>query len=821
MIRQFSTDSEYLPREDDKTLPISVAIKGLNEDAKFYLHPNCPINENDRQHDCFRSPFVPFDYYGIEYREIDLTIKRKRNSHYCRFESFIFYSYKDIEFLFSDEKIYREYVLPHLNKVRRISVRRAIRLPWEVYVNDEKGKFRWMQATYKPIDISAMQGMEGLDNYAKNVGIKLENKHSYTSDEKKRMDLRYIENPEKFEAYNQGDLDLIPIHNKTNEFYNEVATKIGIETKLSWGLSTGKIVASIVTEWLSKESGIPSKELYLLSNQAAPEFITRLSKDLDNQDLKYLAMTDGGRCLRERKPVDYMQDVIKGNLVDIDISSCYGSGLLNQKFVIGKPTITYKPMTLRQFLGKYKKQLVVGLWVARCSYKDAPFNQDLILSKTEEKHTSWFYEKYGNNEGFMQDDGKFVYDATLTLVNKELHQGLIQHDILQVLKNYSSNREYGWLLDNLIVNTSMVYEKKNRIEKVNQKMIESVEHNDPNRCNDWVQIDIKDLMETMIGERKKYAKGESLNEFLKVVINTLYGCTCSEFFSDKQTAISNIVVSNNITARARVLSWCMAKGLYAHMTITDGGVFNVNEVLTFKKTSLNLFERLHENVLNDDSRHYFAFKKSILEIQCDYKKTKELMQSAHRDITTKKPSDTKIIDVLAFQHLKDIFGKLDIFSMNQFTFESKKFYTKLTLHNKVDYRLVNEIENYSEIKLRGMTKIWDETKQKKVINPIANKLFDCIEKGIPFKLETLSYKMLSQKDWDRLDDEKKNILLPHDILKVEKTIYSHTPLAHRPSTLKERKNILKAYGKAKDSKDETIISKVIENDFRSKNMIAA
>ena len=516
-----------------------------------------------------------------------------------------------------------------------------------------------------------------------------------------------------------------------------------------------------------------------------------------------------------------MQDVIKGNLVDIDISSCYGSGLLNQKFVIGKPTITYKPMTLRQFLGKYKKQLVVGLWVARCSYKDAPFNQDLILSKTEEKHTSWFYEKYGNNEGFMQDDGKFVYDATLTLVNKELHQGLIQHDILQVLKNYSSNREYGWLLDNLIVNTSMVYEKKNRIEKVNQKMIESVEHNDPNRCNDWVQIDIKDLMETMIGERKKYAKGESLNEFLKVVINTLYGCTCSEFFSNKQTAISNIVVSNNITARARVLSWCMAKGLYAHMTITDGGVFNVNEVLTFKKTSLNLFERLHENVLNDDSRHYFAFKKSILEIQCDYKKTKELMQPAHSDITTKKPSDTKIIDVLAFQHLKDIFGKLDIFSMNQFSFESKKFYTKLTLHNKVDYRLVNEIENYSEIKLRGMTKIWDETKQKKVINPIANKLFDCIEKGIPFKLETLSYKMLSQKDWDRLDDEKKNILLPHDILKVEKTIYSHTPLAHRPSTLKERKNILKAYGKAKDSKDETIISKVIENDFRSKNMIAA
>jgi hypothetical protein len=200
------------------------------------------------------------------------------------------------------------------------------------------------------------------------------------------------------------------------------------------------------------------------------------------------------------------------------------------------------------------------------------------------------------------------------------------------------------------------------------------------------------------------------------------------------------------------------------------------------------------------------------------------MQPAHSDITTKKPSDTKIIDVLAFQHLKDIFGKLDIFSMNQFSFESKKLYTKLTLHNKVDYRLVNEIENYSDIKLRGMTKIWDEIKQEKVIDPSADELFDCIEKGEPFKLETVSNKILSQKDWEKWKKSNKikyDTLLPHDILKVEKTIYSHTPLAHRPSTLKERKKVLKAYGKSKDSNDAIIVSKVIENDFRSKNMIAA
>jgi len=47
-------------------------------------------------------------------------------------------------------------------------------------------------------------------------------------------------------------------------------------------------------------------------------------------------------------------------------------------------------------------------------------------------------------------------------------------------------------------------------------------------------------------------------------------------------------VGNNITARCRTLSWCMAKGLYSLMSITDGGVFDTNTVAFYLRKSLDI-----------------------------------------------------------------------------------------------------------------------------------------------------------------------------------------------------------------------------------------
>jgi hypothetical protein len=68
------------------------------------------------------------------------------------------------------------------------------------------------------------------------------------------------------------------------------------------------------------------------------------------------------------------------------------------------------------------------------------------------------------------------------------------------------------------------------------------------------------LVNRLLHERSKYSKSNpdemALNELYKLVINTIYGDMVSPYFD-----IGNVVVGNNIIARARAMAWYMEKGL--------------------------------------------------------------------------------------------------------------------------------------------------------------------------------------------------------------------------------------------------------------------
>ena len=67
----------------------------------------------------------------------------------------------------------------------------------------------------------------------------------------------------------------------------------------------------------------------------------------------------------------------------------------------------------------------------------------------------------------------------------------------------------------------------------------------------------------------KHAK----DELAKLAANTVYGDLVSRFF-----ALSNPCVGNNITARVRSIIWYFEKSCRAWNSITDGGLFDLNEV---------------------------------------------------------------------------------------------------------------------------------------------------------------------------------------------------------------------------------------------------
>ena len=109
------------------------------------------------------------------------------------------------------------------------------------------------------------------------------------------------------------------------------------------------------------------------------------------------------------------------------------------------------------------------------------------------------------------------------------------------------------------------------------------------------------LMNEIIQLRRRNKKTNySLSYLFKLVGNTIYGNNVSRHFD-----ISNIIFASNITAMCRMAMWCVEKALDIHQTITDGGVFALNEVL-FKywdKLDVPLLVRSYANKNHELSKN--------------------------------------------------------------------------------------------------------------------------------------------------------------------------------------------------------------------------
>lgn len=843
-----ATDAEFQTKINCRVTPIGSVIEDSNSNQRFYIHPNASpkvlAKARQVEHKIFEYDFAILDFlkdvYGYDVKNLDGTESLKNLK--C-VDIHIFWSFKDLEFLFAEKDDYVNLLLNKLERTRRIRISNdcytsnglirgnSVSLPYAVQLpdNSNNGKKRWFKISMTLSDISAMQGNTSLKEYASNVGIEMIDKETYTALQKTIMIEMYLDNPFKFERYTKGDGLLIEIKKKTTEFYNHIAELIGIEKRDLWGMSTGKIVATILNDWLCKKLNITSEDLYKMHSLAGCEGITNISKILKSRDLLYGGMVDGGRAVKERLPVKYY-----GTLIDIDIDGCYGNGLKNQKYAIGRPTIESSPILLKDWLKKYDKELIPGLWYARISWENASFKQDVLISKTDEKFSTWTWVIDGfDPNGFeIEDDDKKIYDASMALTTNSIHYASLNHDLWQAIKSVASNREKSWLLNNAVINSSLVYKKSDRVDSPTAKMLEGVKLSKDSdvlleSSSNWIEIDLKELVTILLTERKKHKKKTPMNTFLKLIINTIYGCIASEFFSIEGSCVSSVVVGNNITARARCLAWCMAKGFHSAMSVTDGGVFDVNKVLVFKEKSLNLLEGLHRDKLaNSYRRTIFAKQKPLLGFEVDFKNkntqqkiiktfgnTNELatkVKTREKDMTIKDCVHKYclgIIDKLAWEHLANIFD-IDIFTQNQFSFDSKNNYIKLILHSKVDY-LLEPINGKKVVAFRGMDKVYNPVSDKKEINPICYELFNAIENNQAIIREVEGERMLSLKDYqDAIRLDTNYPLLPHDTVSRPKHYYSIVPLDLRHHDLKTYKSCKRDYEKAKKEKNPLDVAKI-------------
>ena len=350
-----------------------------------------------------------------------------------------FWAIKDIEFFYGNRNEYLYSILPFISKTRRhTSVRKCMDANGNVYIEkgiltnylvrlkDKSGNWYDYRLKLELIDLSAMQGMIGLKQAEKNVGLTRNSDEELTRYEIEHPEETFLNNPQRFIDYGNKDAENVYyLARKTCEKYNDVAAILNVKPRTYWGLTTGRIVGTMTHEAFGKTPGLDrickltcddgksiTSDLISVVNRksgskALAAYANYILETTGNKaraaNVHYLSMCDGGRAVRERmfrkvfansiiNPLNNEAKSAIGALIDIDIAGCYGSGLKNQPVAVGVPRLIAVPMKLKDFLNNYVKKkiqinkrkvnkLIPGLWYARINWKKANFNCDLLLSK--------------------------------------------------------------------------------------------------------------------------------------------------------------------------------------------------------------------------------------------------------------------------------------------------------------------------------------------------------------------------------------------------------------------------------------------------------
>lgn len=581
-------------------------------------------------------------------------------------------------------------------------------------------------------DTIAVLGNQSLEKLAKLGGHELVYKSDLSKTDKENMLSVYQEKPEIFDNYAKGDLDVYDIlqgcQANLRRVYRELELSDYWKDGESMRMTIGATVAKLFESALLKHMGI--SDLKLLRELASHGNSETLKKEATTA--KYLAKVDGGRC-RNNRPTDVS---IKSLMCDIDISGCYGNGLKNQIFPLGRPVIIGYPvdseknkyMTLEEFIKMCGHDLVPGLWQARVSYKEgykAKYGQDFLMS--------WYPPK--NLDRIPTDSDNESIDwwtednAGLSKVfPRDINLALINHDYLQLIDKICSTRQRRELLDNLVVISALYYPKSCRVAKPGNLEREIKSHKGKNtvtvkgaklkqvvtniqECHAWYGVNLGDLLVSKLleirGTKRKDIPEEAIfNELYKLIINTIYGDQVSPYFE-----IGNACVGNNITARARCMAWYMEKGLNGVQTITDGCAFELNKVIHERNQNLtteSLFE-VYAKGTHEGNYRFAPLGDSEITIKKWIAKKKDeyiaILEQNNADISYQAIAD------ICLHQLQQLFPDVDVLhkevkgKKGQYSLEIKNIINGGSFHGSANYLFNERDDIYLKAKMRSYGKV--------------------------------------------------------------------------------------------------------------------
>lgn len=742
--------------------------------GKIFVYPEFEnycreINQSVR-HPVLKNGFVPIDYL----ESLGYQCELKRNPEYEELKElpiceFVFYAH------FAIAELYLLTLYDSEDQDAAINVYRDDLNYWVLKGRIQFGKRTYCKTVYKKhtddsiytnwqltiegkpyrikiaiFDTAALHGSKSYKVLAANAGVKLTAK-DLMKGRIEKMHVAYHEVPKDFDDYALGDLKTYEILERNAMNFLNVYTSLGIDDRyIPPKLSIGATVANIFRAKLG--------ELFNVSGKHLSEVIDKYCRKGNAQYLLtkrsltscYLAKVDGGRC-RNNRPLDTK---VEGALCDLDISGCYGEGQRSQLYPIGNPLILEFPIeskinrfpSLREFLisvryGTQDCQLVYGLWFARINTRiTLQFEQDFV--------SSWFDPTFNSLHASDDQDNDEADNETVETLDvktghnkillNEIKHGILQSDFLDWLFNVCGTKQQNELLDFIYVESAILYPKSEQCNSVEEllertkieegentcileyKSLDDLTRKIMTECESyaWYGVNLGDfIIDDLIARRKTYPKKNSdgsvnsFNELYKLLVNTLYGIMASPFFD-----ISNTIVGNNITARARALAYYIEKGLYAFQIITDGGTFDLNKVVQEANTrqwksaasDYATMSRTHSRNLNCNlsplggySHIDLIYPANLYPVLCFYKG-----DTIVKCLQGKKAEQW--INVETFKHLQRLFPNVQVLHgesttlkirnndhddreyikrIGLYEFEMKDFYTCGIFHSSANYWL--------------------------------------------------------------------------------------------------------------------------------------
>ena len=715
-----NVDSEFQTQSEQAVFDVSQKAQArqivtvqvsdlLNFYPSIFVHPDAVRyaqqtgRKNQLRHPCAQSEFIAVDYLKAQgfdahmtYDDRALSSKRTLTITLCGFflmvDLFAYFQGQCLSLI--EEAILKKEIIHqrHFKFVPESGKggKKNFRLPYFITIDGHR-----FGLVIDFLDLVGAQGKVSFKDFCQNVDMPLSSKDLAGSNISRMMEW-YFENPADYEAYATGDLCLYPAWSQYAKNIQSLSAKIispdyAVDPALTIGSTTNRILDGKRLQYLGLKHEKRRSDLFhrFLGNDTF-----KLLDDETNPAHTQLKV-DGGRCHNNHPTLTRKT----GALCDLDLKGAYTSAMMHVPTFFGTPSvISFEGQSLKKVLKKLKKRLLPYHWTMRVSTKhNLSFDQDVFPSYFDYK----WKERKTDTESY-HESGELDYESGKSKIfSRQIINGILTSDLLDLILHTWTSKAQQEFFSKTGVHSLLFYDPEQQ-EKDQKAFIYNVNMADfmEKTPSCWHSLPLKNLgIEDLREERKHHPKGTPMNILYKLLGNTAYGAIVSHFFTAQ-----NPVTANNITAHIRVAVYLAEKSLGLYQTITDGGIFNLNEVLTPKRKGKIYTDKLFDDLTlsKKELNHKLDLKRAGLGghvWRVSGNRSDNLSLFCDDALISLKDAEV-LVNRLCLEHLKQTFPTMPLLQNPHLEFEMKAFFNKATFHGSSKYGFWQE-DTLDAVKMRG------------------------------------------------------------------------------------------------------------------------